>query len=91
VTWLDLHADVAIFDWLTMVKCSVDMWHLIVEWKGATWPNQGLPRGTHLQVIGFIFGSLKFLWSAGFDPGTSSHNKEPYHMPPNHWAMTYAL
>jgi hypothetical protein len=27
-----------------------DTWHCSVEWLGATWPNQWLPRGTPILV-----------------------------------------
>jgi hypothetical protein len=36
--------------------------------EGATWPNEGLPRGTHLQAVGLIFGLLKLYGGRGVRP-----------------------
>jgi hypothetical protein len=39
-------------------------------WFDATWPSQGLPRGTFILVYGCY---VKLLESVGFDPRTSLH------------------
>jgi hypothetical protein len=41
--------------------------------KGATWPSQGLPRGTPLLVIGFIC-KIGLAWP-GVEPATSGWAK----------------
>jgi hypothetical protein len=53
--------------WSNVVELDCDTWHFLDEWKGATWPNQGLPRGTP----GLAFGSfIKILWRPrGSTPG----------------------
>jgi hypothetical protein len=50
---------VASSDWLSLDESGGDTWHDYVQWKGATWPNEGLPRGTHLCDVGLTFGLLK--------------------------------
>jgi hypothetical protein len=46
---------------------GADTCHLVVEWEGATWPNQGPPRGTPSSVCW-----LKLCWSPwGLNPGPS--------------------
>jgi hypothetical protein len=52
---VDVAGDVEIFEWLTLDEYYGDTWHDVGEWKGATWPNEGLPRGTRLLAVGLIF------------------------------------
>jgi hypothetical protein len=73
---VDVAGDVEIFDWLTLDEYYGDTWHDVGEWKGATWPNEGLPRGTRLLAVGLMFCLLKFYGSVGFDPRTSPHSRK---------------
>jgi len=66
--------DVASSDWLSVGELSDDTWHVLEQWKGATWPNEGLPRGTRLFDVGSIFGLLKSSWRPrGSTPGPPLH------------------
>jgi hypothetical protein len=43
------------------------------EWKGATWPNHGLPRGTPDLAFGLL---TKILWRLrGLTPGPPHHTR----------------
>jgi hypothetical protein len=39
-------ADVAFLNWHSLDTSIGDMWFLMDKWRGAMWPNRGLPRGT---------------------------------------------
>jgi hypothetical protein len=69
----DVAGDVADSYWLMVVESHGDTWHIISEWKGATWPNEGLPHGTHLLVVGLWLVYQNFYGSVGFDSRTSLH------------------
>ena len=82
--------DVEVFDWLTTSEFDCDTWQILGKWHGATWPNHGLPRGTHLLALGRLIGLLKFYGSVGVEPRTSNHRERfniarpastPYHVP----------
>jgi hypothetical protein len=52
-------------------ESETDTWHSAISWKGATWPNHGLPCGT---PIFFNIGCVKILWSPGdSNPGPPLH------------------
>jgi hypothetical protein len=71
-----------------VVEWEDDMWHCSSEWLDATWPNQGLPRGTLVVVVNCCL--LKCMESVGFDPRTSPpHNTSQ--TPITNRATTYAL
>jgi hypothetical protein len=57
------------------------MWHFVIEWKGATWPNEGLPRGTPILANDFWFVYQNFLEAAGFDTRTSTCYKRLHNCP----------
>jgi hypothetical protein len=46
IDWSTWMIDVASFDWLTWTNYMLTRGILCGKWKGATWPNEGLPRGT---------------------------------------------
>ena len=39
-------SDVAVDVAVDVDKLETDMWHSTIGWKGAMWPNHGLPHGT---------------------------------------------
>jgi hypothetical protein len=47
-------------DWLSIGELYDDTWHYAGKWKGATWPNEGLTRGTRLLAKGLWVRCLKF-------------------------------
>ena len=42
----DMEVDMAV----DVDESKTEMWHSAIGWKGATWPSQGLPRGTSSLV-----------------------------------------
>jgi hypothetical protein len=53
-------------------QSETDTWHSAIGWKGATWPNHGLPRGTPgLANEGYV----KSFWG----PGDSNPGPPPPH------------
>jgi hypothetical protein len=50
-----------------------DTWHIVGKLKGATWPNEGLPRGTPILAIGSF---IKSFWRPrGSTPRPPIHSK----------------
>jgi hypothetical protein len=64
-------SDVAVDVAADVDESETDMWHSAIGWKGAMWPNHGLPRDTPvLANKGYV---KSFLEPEGFEPRTSSH------------------
>jgi hypothetical protein len=61
--------DVASCDWLTLDEYYGDTWHDVGEWKGATWPNEGLPCGTRLLAWSIVWFIKIYMGPWGSTPG----------------------
>jgi hypothetical protein len=67
-------SDVAVDVAADVDESETDTWHSVIGWKGATWPNHGLPRGTPgLANEGYV--------KKNWDPRDSNPRPPPTPMP----------